>query len=85
MGVVQGALVLEPAELPDEQLGGGDAAGDVGKSDLDDLLQQNLNALENGVSLGTVLAGLPAEAAELTPLLQLAASVERHIRALVAS
>ena len=41
---------------------------------LDEIMQERLVLLERGVPLEQVLAGLPAEAAELTPLLTLAAA-----------
>lgn len=43
--------------------------------DLDDLLQQKLNDLENGMSLESVIRDLPEEAAELIQLLQLTAAM----------
>ena len=42
--------------------------------DLDELLQKNLAAIENGAPLETVLAELPPEAQELAPMLRLAAA-----------
>ena len=42
--------------------------------DLDELLQKNLAAIENGIPLERVLAELPPEAQELAPMLRLAAA-----------
>src|SRR5450759_3097261 len=42
--------------------------------DLDELLQKNLAAIENGIPLERVVAELPPEAQELAPMLRLAAA-----------
>src|SRR5450756_1864271 len=45
--------------------------------DLDELLQKNLAAIENGIPLERVVAELPPEAQELAPMLRLAAASRR--------
>lgn len=45
--------------------------------EIDDLLQQELDALENGAPLETVLTGLPEDAEDLTLLIQLAVAVRQ--------
>lgn len=46
-------------------------------SEIDNLLQQRLHAMEEGTPLDAVLTDLPAEATELTPLLRLASATRR--------
>ena len=44
---------------------------------MEELLQNRLEALENGIPLEEVLAGLPTEAASLAPMIRLAAQTRQ--------